>query len=73
MPIDLVLALDVSGSMDGAKLDSLKKSVMQLLDCLSDNDRLAIFTFNDKAYILFDLQPVGALKVRSKSYLVFNY
>jgi hypothetical protein len=68
MPIDLILALDVSGSMDGSKLDSLKKSVMQLLDCMNDNDRLAIFTFSDKAYILFDLQPVGGLK----DYIIYS-
>ena len=45
MPRDLVLLLDVSGSMSGKFLDHLKAVVAALIEKLGDDDRLEIPAF----------------------------
>ncbi len=45
MPRDLVLLLDVSGSMSGKSLDHLKAVVAALIEKLGDDDRLEIVAF----------------------------
>ena len=42
---DLVLLLDVSGSMDGRPLEHLKAVVTTLIDSLDDDDRLEMVAF----------------------------
>jgi len=49
-PLDLVLAIDVSGSMDHA-LDDVKVAVKQLLSKLRPGDAATIIGFNDNAFI----------------------
>lgn len=44
-PVDIVVALDVSGSMDGKKLDLCKTTLTLLLRELSPNDRFGLVTF----------------------------
>ena len=45
VPRDLVLLLDVSGSMQGRPLDLLKAVVGRLIDSLGDGDRLEMVAF----------------------------
>lgn len=44
-PVDLVMVLDRSGSMNGRKITHARKAIMLLLDQLTANDRLALVTY----------------------------
>jgi hypothetical protein len=56
-PLDLVVCIDVSGSMQSglgstdhcSKLDAAKKFALELIQCMRDTDRIAIVTFSDTA------------------------
>ena len=41
-PIDLILTIDISGSMAGSKMTLLRDAVLHILDILNENDRLSI-------------------------------
>lgn len=45
-PLDLVCVLDNSGSMSGGKLESLKKAMGFVVDCMGQSDRLSVINFN---------------------------
>jgi VWFA-related protein len=47
LPLSIVLALDVSGSLQGEKLVEVKRASLALLDRLRDGDRAALLTFAD--------------------------
>ncbi len=47
-PLDLVACIDVSGSMAGAKLDEVKRSLLALASELSAQDRLGITSFESE-------------------------
>lgn len=47
--MDLVCVLDVSGSMQGMKIQLLKQTFPILLDLLNENDRLSIVIFNSSS------------------------
>jgi hypothetical protein len=48
-PMDLVCVLDVSGSMDGHKIQQVQDSVRFIISQAQPQDRLAIVTFNSDA------------------------
>jgi Ca-activated chloride channel homolog len=50
-PVDIVVALDVSGSMDGAKLHLCKMTLDLLLRQLTPQDRFGLVSFSDDAVI----------------------
>jgi Ca-activated chloride channel family protein len=54
-PVDLVVVLDRSGSMDGAKIDDARKAIVGLIDRLSVEDRFALVTYSN------DVQTVSRL------------
>jgi Mg-chelatase subunit ChlD len=45
-PLDMTMVLDVSGSMDGEKLNLVKKTIHFLLTHLTSSDRLALVAFD---------------------------
>lgn len=47
--VDVVLVLDVSGSMSGAKIALVRESVVRMLELLSPRDQVSIVTFNSTA------------------------
>lgn len=47
LPLSVVLALDVSGGMQGAALDQAKLATHRFLDGLGPRDTVAVFGFND--------------------------
>ena len=51
LPLDIVMVLDVSGSMRGEGIQVVIDSVLHLQSMLSPDDRLAIITFNNSANI----------------------
>ena len=52
---DLICVIDISGSMDGEKIDLVKKSLNVLVGMMDQNDRLAIVLFDNNASIYLDL------------------
>ena len=60
--IDLSIAIDVSGSMSGTRIDMAKKSLIQLIQKLNDEDNITISKFNQKSEQVFPYQKVSELK-----------
>lgn len=52
IPIDVVLALDVSGSMAGGSLDEAKISARSFLRTLAPEDMVAVIAFNDTVVVV---------------------
>uniref|UniRef100_A0A8C8IFP5 VWFA domain-containing protein n=1 Tax=Oncorhynchus tshawytscha TaxID=74940 RepID=A0A8C8IFP5_ONCTS len=48
-PKDMIILVDVSGSVSGLTLKLIKSSVMEMLDTLSDDDYVNVARFNEKA------------------------
>lgn len=46
LPVDVTVALDVSLSVTGPMLDSLRRAILQLMRDLNPQDRLKLITFN---------------------------
>jgi VWFA-related protein len=59
LPIDVVVALDVSGSVAGSVLDELRRALLQVRADLAARDRLKLVTFNMRIRELvgFDAPP----------------
>jgi Ca-activated chloride channel family protein len=55
-PTDLLIVLDRSGSMNGAKLDDARAAVHRLVEKLGPQDRLALVTFSSGARLEIPLQ-----------------
>jgi uncharacterized protein YegL len=51
-PLNLALAIDVSGSMEGEKLAAAKKTAEEVTEALGPQDRLTIVAFSAKAQLL---------------------
>jgi len=58
-PVDLVVAMDISGSMRGDKIASARNSLIQFIELLDDRDRLEILLFSDRLIPLTPLLPVS--------------
>jgi Ca-activated chloride channel family protein len=58
-PVDLIVVMDISGSMRGDKISSARRSLLQFIDLLDDRDRLEIMLFSDDLVTLTPLSPLG--------------
>jgi Ca-activated chloride channel family protein len=58
-PVDLVVAMDVSGSMRGEKIASARRSLLEFIDKLDDRDRLQVILFSDELTTLTPLSELG--------------
>ncbi len=58
-PVDLIVTMDISGSMRGDKITSARSSLMQFVQKVDDRDRLRIDLFNDTISTLTPLTPIG--------------
>lgn len=58
-PMDLVLVLDRSGSMNGQKIDHAKRASTLLLDRLTPDDRLALVTYANDVRVASPLVSMG--------------
>jgi Ca-activated chloride channel family protein len=56
--IDFVVVLDRSGSMQGAKIDYARRSLLNLLADLTERDRFALFSYSDTVRRHCDLLAV---------------
>ena len=53
-PIDLALLVDTSGSMDGERLDSVKRTLRAARDLFIPTDQITLLTFDDRATVVAD-------------------
>lgn len=58
-PVDLVVLMDTSGSMEGEKIASARSSLIQFVDLMDDRDRLEVILFSDEMITLTNLSPLG--------------
>jgi Ca-activated chloride channel homolog len=58
-PVDLVVVMDISGSMSGDKITSARKSLMEFINKLDDRDQLQINLFSTDITTLTPLSPLG--------------
>jgi VWFA-related protein len=65
LPLDVILAFDVSGSLKGEKLAELKRAAHGLVDGLRPADRAALLTFADRLRLSPPLGPdLRAIRAR---------
>uniref|UniRef100_A0AAX7UKT4 VWFA domain-containing protein n=1 Tax=Astatotilapia calliptera TaxID=8154 RepID=A0AAX7UKT4_ASTCA len=66
-PKDMVIIVDVSGSVSGLTLKLMKTSVVEMLDTLSDDDYVNVASFNEKAVFVVDcFRTLVQANVRNK-------
>ncbi|MDI1442798.1 VWA domain-containing protein [Polyangium sp. 6x1] len=51
-PVNVALAIDTSGSMEGEGIVAARRASLQVIDSLKDGDRLAVVVFHSKAEVL---------------------
>ncbi|MGC9349385.1 MAG: VWA domain-containing protein [Anaerolineae bacterium] len=61
--LNLVLVVDCSTSMQGARMHNVKVAISDLIDALSPEDRLALVTFSDRAEVVADLHYASEQRV----------
>ncbi|XP_057306276.1 uncharacterized protein LOC130644615 isoform X1 [Hydractinia symbiolongicarpus] len=59
-PIDIIAVIDKSGSMAGAKLDLVKRTLEFVLTQLNERDRFSVVTYDTNVYIDFGLRVMTA-------------
>jgi secreted protein with Ig-like and vWFA domain len=57
--VNLVMLLDVSGSMEGGKIDNMLDAAVQFVNQMGDDDTISIIAFSDQLLLLADHQQVG--------------
>lgn len=58
-PINFCMVLDRSGSMDGPKMDNLKRAVMELIETLRPDDIVSVSVFDETADVIVPAQPAA--------------
>jgi Ca-activated chloride channel homolog len=58
-PVDLIVVMDISGSMEGDKITTARSSLLQFVQKLDDRDRLRIDLFSSNVSTLTPLTPIG--------------
>jgi Ca-activated chloride channel family protein len=56
--LNLALAIDISGSMAGDKIDAARRAALAVVEALSERDRLSLVAFDNKAELLLDARPM---------------
>ena len=59
VPSDYILLADISGSMGGSKMDSLRSSLLRMSDMFGPLDRVALVAFDNTATQLTPLAPLS--------------
>jgi Ca-activated chloride channel family protein len=58
-PLNLVMVLDTSGSMAGAKIENVKRAAVQFIEQMGDEDYLSLIIFQSSAVIRLEHTQVG--------------
>lgn len=72
VPRDVVVALDISNTMRGNKLNEARRAVLTVLETLSVKDNFGVVVFNDKAQTLdgcYEKQLVPATSTTKKKFI----
>ncbi len=84
-PCTMICVVDVSGSMDSpvsintgdsqeshgfSRLDLVKHSLKTIINCMGNNDSLAIVTFSDTAKVFMDITQMNSLGKQSSNFMV---
>ena len=56
--LNLALAIDVSGSMAGDKIDAARRAARAVAEALTERDRLSIIAFDSTAELLLDARAM---------------
>lgn len=57
--VNLVMLLDVSGSMEGSKMENVRQAAVQFVRQMGDEDYLTLITFSNVLNVVADHQQVG--------------
>lgn len=57
--VNLVMVVDVSGSMSGGKIDSVRRSAVQFIEQMGEDDYLSIISFSSMPNALIKYERVG--------------
>ncbi|XP_032892765.1 voltage-dependent calcium channel subunit alpha-2/delta-2 isoform X2 [Amblyraja radiata] len=68
-PKDMMIIMDVSGSVSGLTLKLMKTSVTEMLDTLSDDDYVNVASFNDEANPVACFKQLVQANMRNKNVL----
>lgn len=66
-PLSLAVVLDTSGSMEGDKLVEARRSVLQLIDQMRDDDEIAVVRYDDNPELLQPMARVGDVRHRLRA------
>ncbi|RLC83652.1 MAG: hypothetical protein DRJ03_16565 [Chloroflexi bacterium] len=65
LPLNLCLVIDCSTSMQGVRLEHVKRAAHQIIDELYDDDALSVVVFSDRARVVLPSQ-LGINRVQAK-------
>lgn len=57
--VNLVMALDTSGSMRGSKMDTMREAAVQFVQQMGDDDYISIIGFSTEPYLVVEHTQVG--------------
>lgn len=57
--VNLVMLLDISGSMEGSKIENVRQAAGQFIQQMGDDDFLTLVAFTEQPILLFEHQQVG--------------
>jgi Ca-activated chloride channel family protein len=60
--VNLVMLLDVSGSMAGRKMDNMREAAIQFVAQMGDDDYLSVIAFASQPFAVVKYQQVGAAR-----------
>lgn len=66
-PLSLAVVIDVSGSMNGEKIDFVKQGLEVLIDGMRDEDEVAFVSYSDAAQVVAPLDPVESRRVELRN------
>jgi Ca-activated chloride channel family protein len=61
-PVDLMIVVDISGSMRGDKIVAARASLLQFLTLLNDRDRVEVILFSSDVIAINDLAPMSEVR-----------
>jgi Ca-activated chloride channel family protein len=69
--VNVILVVDISGSMEGSKLAGVQDGLKLFLDQLADDDNIGVLTFNDRIETLTPLGPLGSKRAELETEIDF--
>ncbi|MCB9741591.1 MAG: VWA domain-containing protein [Alphaproteobacteria bacterium] len=58
-PLNTVAVVDISGSMEGEKLELAQAAMLRMVNRLDSADHMALVSFGNSAYVEVDSEPMG--------------